>query len=92
MFCPKSFRSCLGTSNFILVWITSVDSKIALITFLRVDYWKIKKKESKDKQTGPIHKDYGAGFFRGPKRGTGFFRLFRANGFWPEAGVWGRRE
>jgi len=41
MFRPESACSRLGKRNFILGWIKSVDSKIAMIDFLGVGCWKL---------------------------------------------------
>jgi len=55
MFRPESACSRLGKRNFILGWITSVDSEIAIIDFLGVECWKLRENESKEKQTNPVH-------------------------------------
>src|ERR1700730_1969427 len=62
MFRPESPRSRFGKPNFILGWITSVDSEISIIDLLGVDCRKRREKESKQKRTNPVHKITPAAF------------------------------
>jgi hypothetical protein len=82
MFRPESPRSRFGKPNFILGWIASVESEISIIDLLGVDCRKRREKESKQKRTNPVHKDYAAASIIMPNRDiswmqsrTGLFRI-----------------